>query len=202
MKGRYLIALFGILVVLVGLNNTAQAAPGGNRAAAHACQQDGYRSMVGTSGGFANVGECSSYAAIGGEFVSPGAGEFLVPAGQVARLSDIRLSSCNALTFGYDLNTGERTSLGSKAAGCATVSRPDGTIGPFPTAVIVRIVLTDETCGQTFDSAGGHARVAGSNPYDVDIVDAGFFCEAPEGTTRVPGINGNLSTTLTVGGWG
>lgn len=197
---RYLVALFGALGVLGGLITTAQAAPGGNRAAAHGCQQDGYRSAVGTSGGFANAGECTSYAATGGEFVTPGAGEFLIPAGQTASLSDTRLSSCNALTYGYGLNTGEHMDLGSKADGCATITQPDATIGPFSTAVIVRIVLTDATCGQTFDSAGGHARITGSNPYDVDIVDAGFFCEAPEGSTRVPGINGNLSITLTVGG--
>ncbi len=197
---RYFVALFGALVVLGALITTAQAAPAGNRAAAHACQQDGYRSAVGTNGGFANTGECTSYAAAGGRFVTPGAGEFLIPAGQTASLSDARLSSCNALRYGYGLNTGKHTDLGGKADGCATVTQPDATIGPFSTAVIVRIVLTDGTCGQTFDSAGGHARITGSNPYDVDIVDAGFFCEAPEGTTRVPGINGNLSITLTVGG--
>ena len=196
---RFFIALFGASAVLGVLSTTAQAAPSGNRVAAHACQRDGYKSAVGSSGGFTNAGDCTSYAAAGGEFVTPGAGEFLVPAGQTASLSDTRLSSCNALTYGYGFSTGERTNLGGKAPGCATVAPPDATIGPFPTGVIVRIILADMTCGQTFDSAGGHARITGSNPYDVDIVDAGFFCEAPEGTTRVPGINGNLSITLTVG---
>jgi hypothetical protein len=88
--------------------------------------------------------------------------------------------------------------LGGKAHLCATTAQPDATIGPFSTAAILRLVLVDETCDQTFDSTGGHARITGSNPYDVDIVDAGFFCEAPEGTTRAPGINGNLTTTVTI----
>lgn len=197
---RFFVAFLGAFAVLGVLSTAAQAAPGGNRAASHACQQDGYKSAVGTSGGFTSVGDCASYAATGGEFVTPGAGEFLVPAGQTASLLDTRLSSCNALTYGYGRSTGERTNLGGKARGCATVTQPDATIGPFPTAVIVRIILSDLTCGQTFDSAGGHARITGSNPHDVDIVDAGFFCEAGEGTIRVPGINGNLSITLTIGG--
>ena len=183
------------------MSTAAGAEPGGNSAAAHACQKGGYRSLVGTNGGFANVGECVSYAARGGTFVSPQPGEILLPAGQTARLSDTVLSACNDLTYGYQVDGGPLTVLGEKDYGCvAPIPQADATIGPFPTAVIVRLVLVDNTCGQTFDSTGGHALVTGANPTDVDITDAGFLCEAPEGTTRPPGpFGGNLSTTVTVG---
>ncbi len=192
-------ALFAALLALGAMTTVAGAAPGGNSAAAHACQQGGYTSLVGTSGGFANVGECVSYAARGGTFIVPATGEFLIPAGQTATLTDTVLSACNELTYGYETSGGSFVAIGGKAPGCTTTGEADATIGPFPTAVIIRLVLVDETCGETFDSTGGHALVSGSNPYDVDITDAGGFCEAPEGTTRPPGpLGGNLSTTLTI----
>ena len=196
---RFGFALFGALVMLGALGNAVGAEPGGNSDAAHLCQQGGYKSLVGTDGGFTNVGECVSYAAHGGTFVTPGPGEFLLPAGETATLSNTVLGACNSITYGYQLEGGSFVALGSKPAGCTTVPQADTTIGPFPTAVIFTIVLVDNTCHQTFDSTGNHARVTGSNPADVDISDAGGFCEAPEGTPRPPGVNGNLSTTVSIG---
>lgn len=197
---RLVFALFGAVLAVGVLTLPAGAAPGGNSAAAQACQQGGYRFLVGTNGGFATVGQCVSYAARGGTFVTPVAGEFLIPAGQTATLSDIVLSACNDLTYGYQVDGGAFTELGGKDYGCTTTGESDAVIGPFPTAVILNLVLVDNTCDATFDSTGGHATVTGSNPYDVDITDAGGFCEAPEGTTRPPGpFGGNLSTTLTIG---
>jgi hypothetical protein len=56
-------AAFPVLAV----NGTASAAPGGNSAAAHACQKGGYATLQGTDGTlFNNVGECVSFAAHGG----------------------------------------------------------------------------------------------------------------------------------------
>lgn len=47
----------------------AAAAPGDNSAAAHSCQQGGYASFFAQDGGtFANAGQCTSYAAHGGQF--------------------------------------------------------------------------------------------------------------------------------------
>lgn len=46
----------------------AAADQGGNSAAAHSCQQGGYASLFAQDGStFANAGECTSYAAKGGE---------------------------------------------------------------------------------------------------------------------------------------
>lgn len=196
---RIVITLLAALFALTALTTAARAEPGGNSAAAKACQGEGYKSLVGTSGGFTNVGACVSYAARGGTFVTPQAGEFLLPAGQTATLSDTVLDACNNLTYGYRLAAGTSTPLGGKASGCTAIAQPDATVGPFDTAAIFQLFLTDNTCGQTFGSDGGHAAVSGSNPYDVDIADAGGFCEAPEGTTRTPGpAGGNLSTTITI----
>lgn len=49
----------------------ALAASGGNADAAHACQQTGYLSLFRADGtGFQNAGECTAYAARGGQFSS------------------------------------------------------------------------------------------------------------------------------------
>jgi hypothetical protein len=197
MTKRFWFALFGATLALAALGTAAGASTGGgNSDAAHACQQGGYKSLVGTNGGFTTVGECVSYAAHGGTFVTPGAGEFLLPAGQTATLSGSQLSACNDLTYGYQLSGGSFTAVANKPYGCSTVSEPGTTIGPFPTAMIFRVVLVDNSCGQTFDSTGGHALVTGSNPADVQITDAGFYCEA--GPTRPPAPTGNLSTLVTI----
>lgn len=161
-------------------------------------------SLVGTDGGFGNTGECTSYAARGGSFVSPVAGEFLLPAGQTAALSDTFFLGCNALSYGYQLSGGAFTSLGSKPGGCASRGPQDNaTIGPFPTAVIFRIVLVDITCDVTFDSTGDHARVTGTNPAIVDIFDAWGTgaCEAktsPRTPTERAAGTGDLTTTVTI----
>jgi hypothetical protein len=52
---------------VLAIGGTASAAPAGNSAAAHACQQGGYANLQGTNGAlFSNVDECVSYAAHGG----------------------------------------------------------------------------------------------------------------------------------------
>lgn len=126
-------------------------------------------------------------------------GGFVLPAGETATLSNTLLGyACNALTYGYQLRGGTFTALGSKPYGCTAVPQADATIGPHETSVEFVLILNDDTCGHSFDSTGGHALVTGDNPYEVDISDAGFYCEAPAGTTRPPGSSGNLSTTVTI----
>jgi hypothetical protein len=54
-------------IPVLAVAGTASAAPGGNSAGAHACQQGGYLNLEGTDGTrFANVDACVSYAAHGG----------------------------------------------------------------------------------------------------------------------------------------
>ncbi len=189
-------------VVVFQANPASADEPDGNRAAAHACQRGGYMSLVGTDGGFANAGECTSYAAHGGSFVTPAAGEFLLPAGQTATLSKTSFGGCNALTYGYQLSGGSFMPLESKPPGCSSRGRqPDATIGPFPTAVIFRIVLVDDTCSATFDSTGNHTRVTGTNPAVVDIFDAGGACEAatsPRTPANRAAGTGDFTTTVTI----
>src|SRR5918996_663516 len=70
--------------------------------------------------------------------------------------------------------------LGSKVYGCFAQTHTDVTVGPFPTAVVLRVYLTDEFCGPTtYYSDGDHANVLQLSPtsWHVDIADAGGFCE-------------------------
>jgi hypothetical protein len=206
MKGRFgSAAALVVIALLFGTTSVARADQGGNSAAAHACQQDGYLSLVGSDGTtFDTVGACVSYAAHGGKFAEG----IIIPAGQIATLSDAHwgLGPCDALTYGYQLNLGNLVPLASKPYGCLllpSVPVAGATIGPFPTATLLRIFLTDTgtgtSCDYTFFSDGVHALVTGANPYTVDIRDS-FFCQygptdplPPAG----PG-GGNIGLTVTI----
>jgi len=73
-------------------------------------------------------------------------------------------------------------------------------IGPFSTAMLLRIWLTDyHLPPSTFYSDGNHALVSGSNPWTVSIMDSavgtcGFGCPRPPAG---PG-QGNLNVTVTI----
>jgi hypothetical protein len=208
MRGRFsrfavvLACMLALLAVPV-----AGAGPGGNSSAAHACQKGGYLSLVGSDGTtFDNVGACVSYAAHGGTFATG----IIIPAGKVATLSNASwaVPPCDSLTYGYQLNLGALVPLASKPAGCFGGPVAGAVIGPYPTATLLRIYLTDigsgpsNVCDYTFFSDGVHALVTGTNPYIVDIRDS-FFClldptepyvpYAPSG----PGL-GNISVTITI----
>jgi hypothetical protein len=178
---------------------------GGNSSAAHSCNHGGYRSLVGADGTtFKNTGACVRFRAHGGRFATG----IIIPAGKVATLSGARwtLTPCDALTYGYQLNLGANVPLASKPGGpCVNAALPGATIGPFRTAVLLRIFLTDIgvppgiNCNYTFYSDGSHARVTGTNPYIVDIRDS-VFCQVPPSVPLVPGGVGlgNLNVTVTV----
>src|SRR4051794_40496710 len=72
-----------------------------NRNAAHACQRGGYLRLVGANGGFASAGQCVSYAAHGGQFVTLRPGEFLLPAGRTATFTSTAINDppCEGLDF-------------------------------------------------------------------------------------------------------
>ena len=68
---RHRVAAFSlcvlILTLLVGATSPAAAAPGGNSAAAKACEEGGYRNYTRSdSTAFRNEGQCTKYAAQGG----------------------------------------------------------------------------------------------------------------------------------------
>jgi hypothetical protein len=179
-------------------------AGGGNSSAAHGCHHGGYLSLVGADGTtFKNTGACVRFRAHGGVFATG----IIVPAGKIATLSNARWTHtpCDALTYGYQLNLGTRVPLASKQGGlCINANLPGATIGPFRTATLLRIFLTDTgtpsvSCNYTFYSDGSHARVTGANPYSVDIRDS-VFCQVPPTVPLVPtGVGtGNLSVTVTI----
>ena len=188
------IGLFAAMLVAV-TTGTALAG-GGNSAAAHACQKGGYLGLVGSGGEtFRNTGECVSFAAHGGTFATG----IIVPAGATVTFDDPTLSACNALTWGYNVGSGDQA-LGGKAAGCGTEVEGDTTVGPFATAVVLRVFLTDNTCANTtYYSDGDHAVVTPTSPtsWSVDIADAGGFCER-QNTPAVFVPPGNLSVDVVI----
>jgi hypothetical protein len=202
-----LVAVLFSTVLVVAAPLAAKPKPkagGGNSAAAHTCHHGGYRSLVGADGTtFKNTGACVRFRAHGGVFATG----IVIPAGKTATLSNARwlFAPCDALTYGYQLNLGANVALASKPGGpCFNAALPGATIGPFPTAVLLRMFLRDTgtpsvSCNYTFYSDGSHARVTGTNPYAVDIRDS-VFCQVPPSVPLVPPGpgGGNLNVTVTI----
>jgi hypothetical protein len=211
MRGRtgLLATVLGMLLLVLAPIAGAKHGPGGgkgNSDAAHKCQHGGYRSLVGADGTtFRNTGKCVSFAARGGTFATG----IIIPAGKVATLSNANwnLTPCDALTYGYQLNLGANVPLASKPGGsCVNGPAAGATVGPFPTASLLRIFLTDTgdpaipvACSFTFYSDGSHALITGTNPRIVDIRDS-FFCTLGPGNPFPPaGVGlGNIDVTVTV----
>ena len=201
---RMVLVIVAGAIAVVAPAAAANADPSpGNSGAAHACQQGGYLSLVGADGTtFRNVGECVSFAAHGGQFATG----IIIPAGETATLTNASFgdfaTNCPAdpLAYGYQLNLGANVLVANHPAysGCALA--PGATIGPFPTATLLRIWLSDfSTPIYTFYSDGSHALVSGSNPRLVSIMDS-FFGTSGPGSPRPPAGpgEGNLNVTVTV----
>ena len=178
------------VAVLLAVTAGTTLAGGGNSAAAHACKDGGYVDLVGSGGEtFRNTGECVSFAARGGTFMTtpPPPTGIVVPAGGTVTFDDPTLSACNSLLWGYAIDA-TNVALGGKGFGCITFTDPDVTVGPFATTVVLRVFLTDELCGgTTYFSDGDHAVTTQSSPttWEVDIADAGGFCEFRDHPGRV-----------------
>jgi len=190
---RLSLALIGLLAMLAG-GSRAAFAEEGNSDAAHACQKGGYLTLVGSGGEtFATAGDCVSFAAAGGTFASG----IVIPAGQRVTFSNLYVSACNGLEYGYTIN-GSGVSLGSKPAGCSTLYPIATTIGPFSTAIVLRVYLTDTTCDATYFSDGNHAKLTlPATGYQIDIADAGSGCNR-ESTPAQNFTTGNFSVLVTV----
>ena len=197
-----LAAALGVLALVAApLAGAKKPSPGsgpGNSGAAHKCQQGGYRSLVGADGTtFRNVGACVRFKARGGQFATG----LVIPAGKTATLSNAQFgdallataplapntaTNCpgDPLAYGYEVNLGADVQVATGGMGCQ--ARPGAMIGPFPTAVLLRIWLTDlHTPVFTFYSDGNHATVVGSNPYLVSIRDS-FFGTDHDRPARFP----------------
>jgi len=191
--GAALLACAGIIVACqgdpVGPSHPLRpsfAVGGGSSTAAHLCQDGGFQNVLQANGtGFANAGECVSYASHGGEFF------------QSITFSNISFTGCNNLTFGYILN-GVSTDVYSFPGGCGSESFSDVTV-LVPAGSTPEVFLRDNTCQSTFTQSSAHALVTGSNPTQIAITDAGGFCEATSPSTPRPPTNGgNLNVTETI----
>jgi hypothetical protein len=116
-----------------------------------------------------------------------------IPAGHTLTLQNAQFSACNALRYGYQVDSNAPVSVDTKSYGCFDAGALGVTIGPFGYDVEVRVWLQDQTCGNTnYFSDGDHARVVTMpSGWVVDITDAGGFCEA-QTSPRPPGTVGNL----------
>ncbi len=196
-----------------GNSGAAHKSPGsqpGNSGAAHKCQKGGYRSLVGANGTtFRNVGACVRFKARGGQFATG----LVIPAGKTATLSNAQFgdallptaplapntaTNCpgDPLGYGYQVNLGANVPIATGGMGCQVVA--GAVIGPFPTAVLLRIWLTDFHAPVfTFYSDGNHATVVGSNPRLVSIRDS-FFGTITTGALVPPPGDGNLNVVVTI----
>jgi hypothetical protein len=216
MKGRIVLlaaalAMFALVAVpLAGAKKKPPpSSPPGNSGAAHACQKGGYLSLVGADGTtFKNVGACVSFAAHGGQFATG----LVIPAGRTATLSQAQFgdffptaplapntwTNCpgDPLAYGYQLNLGANVQVATGGVGCQSVA--GATIGPFPTAVLLRIFLTDNHLPVfTFYSDGNHSKVVGTNPFLVSIRDSVFGTITTGPLIPLPG-DGNLNVVVTI----
>ena len=207
------VVAFAVLAPVAGAKKKPPPGPGnGNSDAAHKCQQGGYLSLVGSDGTtFKNVGKCVSFAAHGGTFATG----LVVPAGKTATLSSAQFgdlllptaplapntfTNCpgDLLAYGYQLNLGANIQLATGGAGCQAVA--GAVVGPFPTAVLLRIWLTDFTPPgpYTFYSDENHATTAGTNPFLVSIRDSFFGTIPPTVPFTSPAGDGNLNVVVTI----
>jgi hypothetical protein len=115
-------------------------------------------------------------------FPSPGAG---TSAPVVMAPNSATNCPADPLAYGYQVNLGANVQIATGGMGCQVAA--GAVIGPFPTAVLVRIWLTDfHTPVFTFYSDGNHATVVGSNPYLVSIRDSFFGARGAVGSKKSP----------------
>ncbi len=125
--------------------------------------------------------------------------ELELPKGAVAKITNASFRSCNDETYGYQLDGGPGVELANTPGGCREVAASNATIGPFEADETLTFYLTDNTCGLTFHSNGGeHAEVTGANPFEVQLWDAGGFCEYKPGVEDPDVPPGNLEATVTI----
>lgn len=118
----------------------------------------------------------------------------------VVQFSNIGMSACNDITFGYTVD-GVAKDVYNKPAGCASTTYADAAVR-VPVAATVKVYLRDNSCtaADVFTQDGGHGLVTGTNPAQIAITDAGGFCQALSNGGSRPPVNGigNLNVTRTV----
>lgn len=108
------------------------------------------------------------------------------------------LTNCpgDPLAYAYQVNLGANVQIATGGVGCQVVA--GAVVGPFPTAVLLRVWLTDfHTPVFTFYSDGNHATVVGSNPRLVSIRDSVFGTITTGALVPLPG-DGNLNVVVTI----
>jgi hypothetical protein len=137
-------------------------------------------------------------------------GDFTIPVGGSATISNAEFSACDPLAYGYQLSSNGSTSspvqIDSKVFDCSSATTPapiagTTTIGPVTSPTTLAIYLTDSYAGLaspvTYYSYGNHALVSGMNPYTVDIDDSdeGSMISTMRSPTEG---HGNITLTVTL----
>jgi len=163
---------------------------GANAPNAKICQKNGWKQQVGSNGTtFANEQACTSYGAKGGTYATG----LILPAGKTATFTDAHLGFYGGqdhYDWGYQLNFGANVTLGTKLGGLEP-GRIDGwgtpvpgtpaTIGPYSTAVLLRVFLHDTgmpgfiACDLTnySDNPAGALVVGSTSPWTILMSDGG-----------------------------
>ena len=121
--------------------------------------------------GVSSVGQCISYAAHGGQFITLNAGQFLLPAGHIATFtsSAIKNPSCGGAFFGVSSLDGAEFSLVAEAPdACDQENLFEERFGPFGSDEVFHFFLNDFSCDPSYSDVDG-AVISGSNPYQVSM---------------------------------
>src|SRR5215217_4109175 len=135
---RRVTMMLGALAMVVGLlAGPVAAAPGGNAANAHKCEEGGYLDYTDAQGNpFKNEGQCTSYAARGGQLVPTGPHLSLdLSAGTISGTGFVPNRNFSFITFG----------LSTDATGAFTTGdlREDLTFCPTESTTSVEVTATD-----------------------------------------------------------
>src|SRR5436305_9606597 len=99
-----LILIAALLLAVLAARPAGVTHAAGNADAAHACQQTGYLTLFRADGtGFKNAGECTSYAAHGGQFSSGIAACAVGSNSGCVTLTNVTLDGINGFTGSYTL---------------------------------------------------------------------------------------------------
>ncbi|MFN0096601.1 MAG: fibronectin type III domain-containing protein [Dehalococcoidia bacterium] len=180
---RFLLLLALLAIPLAGQSVQASAG-GGNSGAAKACQKGGYLSLHRADGTpFANVGDCVSYAAQGGEFAAPPAvADVGCPAGPIP---DGTPYQCTPVVTG----SGTQTFLWTYAmpSGGATAPMQSASPAPYFTS------LNGPTVTLTLTVCNVLGCVSANDVVALDTPQPQCFPTAPTGLAAVASGTGEVT---------
>jgi hypothetical protein len=206
---RTFVTLVAVLMIFGAGSVASLAAQDGTLAQVRDCRQLGWQTLARSDSpgvSFQSQAECVTYGAQGGTIVDLAG--IVIPAGATVTFTgDLR--GCNASTASWSASNGSGGTFGSlpemsslwECGHYSNVVSINAQAGPFETAVVLVITLSDVTCGNAYTSNSDHANVTKTTTgYQVTILESGWDEErCSETGTRVvePG-SGNLNLEIVI----